>query len=157
MASLALDRPDGARTPFKDLDIEAIKSWKLYTFDLQRAWDHAKQAFAHTIQNVRLSDEAVFAVTIFMPASLRAKYYRYDFDSRGDIREYRIPRDPPMVIQCHGINWFPVYRMTNILCGSWNKACGWLRGLVASENVGYHIGEFVAPQKLLRHVPLHCN
>jgi hypothetical protein len=136
---------NGTRTPIQDLDIETIKKWDIYTCDLQQAWNFAKRGFAATLDNVRLSDEAVFALTVFMPPSLRAKYYRYDFDSRGDIREYRVPRDPPMVIQCHGINWFPVYRKTTILCGSWSLACGWLRGTVALPYYGYQIGEFVAP------------
>jgi hypothetical protein len=115
---------DSAKTPIQDLDVETIKTWKLYNVELQAAWDFAKYGFAGTLENVRLTDEAVFSLTIFMPPSIRAKYYRYDFDFRGDIREYRIPRDPPMVIQCHGINWFPVYRSTTILCGSWRYACG---------------------------------
>ncbi|OKO95911.1 hypothetical protein PENSUB_10932 [Penicillium subrubescens] len=136
---------DGTRTPIQDLDLENIKNWKLYNVDLQAAWGFAKHGFAGTLENVRLTDEAVFAFTIFMPPSMRAKYFRYDFDSRGDIREYRIPRDPPMVIQCHGINWFPVYRSTTILCGTWRFACSWLRGTVVSPSYGFSIGEFVAP------------
>ncbi|KAF3401695.1 hypothetical protein F1880_010095 [Penicillium rolfsii] len=150
---------DGTRTPIQELDIETIRDWKLYNVDLQAAWELAKHGFAGTLENVRLTDEAVFAFTIFMPPSMRAKYFRYDFDSRGDIREYRIPRDPPMVIQCHGINWFPVYRSTTILCGTWRFACGWLRGTTVSPSYGFSIGEFVAPPEAAKacSAPLQLN
>ncbi|CEJ62057.1 hypothetical protein PMG11_10570 [Penicillium brasilianum] len=139
------DRSSGTRTPREDLDLVAFKKWEVYSVDLLRVWDFAKEGFKDIPKNVRLSDEAAFAISVFMPRSLRAIYYPYDFDSHGDLREFRIAQDPPMIIQCHGINWFPVYRGVNILCGSWWPACGWLRGVDLSPEYGYTVGEYAAP------------
>lgn len=139
------DGPSGTRTPVEALDIGRMRTWEIYHIDLRRAWDLAKKGFRGVPKNMRLSDEAAFALSVFMPPSMRAKYFPYDFDSRGDLRECRVAQDPPMIIQCHGINWFPTYRGSNILCGSWWGAVGWLRSLEVSPDYGYKIGEFVAP------------
>jgi hypothetical protein len=64
-----------------------------------------------------------------------------------------------MVIQSHGISWFPIYRGVNILCGSWRGACGWLRGIDILPEYGYKIGEFAAPQEAAKActTPLQLN
>ncbi|KAJ5901264.1 hypothetical protein N7504_007257 [Penicillium tannophilum] len=107
----------------------AMFTWKNYGithFDVNAAWNHVDNRPQMSLENVRLDDQGIFwAIAAFGPKE-RYRRFSYDFDSHGDPRPFRVPKDPPMVIWAHGLPWFPVFKDVYMLAGSWSTATGYM-------------------------------
>lgn len=66
------------------------------------------------IITVRRMDIVMSALS---PADSHSRRFAADFDSKGKVRSTRVPRDPLLIIEAHGIAWFPTY-MGYLLCGN---------------------------------------
>jgi hypothetical protein len=64
--------------------------------------------------------------------------------------------DPPAIITAHGLHWFPVWKGSYILCGSWWRAMGWmlekqssvLRTLIRFATLGLQDWSWLRRQRL---------
>ncbi|KAJ5809207.1 uncharacterized protein N7503_001425 [Penicillium pulvis] len=50
-----------------------------------------------------------------MPYKEWKNRFSFDFDSHGEPRGSRVPKDPPMIIWAHGLPWFPVFKDVYLL------------------------------------------
>ncbi|KAJ6092959.1 hypothetical protein N7486_008248 [Penicillium sp. IBT 16267x] len=101
-------------------------TWGIAHSDINKDWIASSNTSQMTLDNVRLDDQGLFWALATMGSKERAKRFSADFDSHGNPRTFRDPKDPPMVIWAHGLPWFPVFKEVYILAGSWATATGYL-------------------------------
>jgi len=128
------DNPNGK--PF----LRSTTKLKKHHFDISNPsnWGYVNDKGVRTVtpHRVNPSDQVVFWSTLFLTQDERHKAYPSAFDKHGDIRVTRLPQDPPMVIEAHGLHWHPMWKGASILCGSDWRAMGWMFDKCVNRTTG---------------------
>ncbi|OQD78657.1 hypothetical protein PENDEC_c001G01710 [Penicillium decumbens] len=96
-----------------------VTEWRNLTTISEEGWPKVSP------KRVRASDQVVFWAMLHMKQEDRYATWPAEFDSHGDIRWTRVPRGPPMIVEAHGLFWFPVWKGAYILNAEWWTATGW--------------------------------
>lgn len=115
--------------------------------------------------NVKLCDWAVYQVVHVCDVQERSERWKYDFGKNGLIRATRIPNGQPVLIEAHGLLWFPVFSGYYVLLGDASKTVNWIinaqRPASAFKHMnGFYAGLVLAPGQttdshLTRQLTLH--